>query len=289
MKPIAFIVAALLVAGASAGSAPVLESESQRVAFDPKTGCISRIDNKLAGEGWEIEGDAFSVRAGGFVLNPKTAPLVSLNQRSADSVEATYAAEGRRVVCTYKLGPTGHFLEKHLTIQSTAAFDWKEVQVSNMTFPAGGIEWVRYPHQKTVTFFGRTSRGGLFLGVEKPFDTSAAEASTVTLSYAPSLKAKANETIETEPAYIGVYKRGEHDVVAPDLPLQSESDAMVKMTTAILGPPRHGFVPMACGWWCEFEHHDYKDEAMVEADLRSLDFLAEVGIDWLSDNHPWGG
>ncbi len=23
--------------------------------------------------------------------------------------------------------------------------------------------------------------------------------------------------------------------------------------------------------------------------MKSLDFLAECGIDWLSDSHPWGG
>ena len=64
---------------------------------------------------------------------------------------------------------------------------------------------------------------------------------------------------------------------------------MVAMTTAVLGPPRHGFAPMACGWWCEMEHYTYKDAARVEADNRSIDFLKDIGIDWVSDNHPWGG
>ena len=64
---------------------------------------------------------------------------------------------------------------------------------------------------------------------------------------------------------------------------------MVAMTSAILGPPRHGLVPMACGWHCEMEQYTYADEKAVEADMQSLDFLAECGIDWLSDSHPWGG
>jgi len=89
--------------------------------------------------------------------------------------------------------------------------------------------------------------------------------------------------------YLGVYRRQSGDVEQVGLPLQSESDAMVAMTSAILGPPRHGFVPMACGWWCEMEHNTYKDEAHVERDLRSIDFLKNLGIDWLADNHPWGG
>jgi hypothetical protein len=35
--------------------------------------------------------------------------------------------------------------------------------------------------------------------------------------------------------------------------LQAESDAMVAMTSVILGPPRFGLVPMACGWHSEME------------------------------------
>lgn len=288
MKLTTFFFATLLAGGTSLRSAPILESDACRVTFNASSGCISRIENKLAGEGWEIHGDEFSLVTNILVLSPQTVKLVSLDQKG-DSVEATYAGNGRRVVSTYRLGATGHFLEKHLTIQSAKAFDWKEAVVSQIAIPAGGVEWVRYPHQKTVTFFGRTPRGGLFLGLEKPFDTSKTEGSAVTLGYAPSLTVKANEIIQTEPVYIGVYKRGDRDVVVPNLPLQSESDAMVKMTSSILGPPRHGFVPMACGWWCEMEHHTYTDEASVEADLRSLDFLVDVGIDWLSDNHPWSG
>ena len=46
---------------------------------------------------------------------------------------------------------------------------------------------------------------------------------------------------------------------------------------------------MACGWWSEMEHNTYKDEAAVKADQRSIDFLREAGVDWVSDSHPWGG
>lgn len=37
------------------------------------------------------------------------------------------------------------------------------------------------------------------------------------------------------------------------------------------------------------EHHTYKDVASLEPDLRSIDFIRDLGIDWISDNHPWGG
>jgi len=91
-------------------------------------------------------------------------------------------------------------------------------------------------------------------------------------------------------AYFGVYRRGPNDGDQPkaELPLRSESDAMVAMTSAILGPPRFGFAPMACGWHSEMEHGPYTEQSVV-GDMKSLDFLASCGIDFVSDGHPWGG
>ncbi|MFA5058879.1 MAG: hypothetical protein WC485_12250, partial [Opitutaceae bacterium] len=75
---------------------------------------------------------------------------------------------------------------------------------------------------------------------------------------------------------------------APSFPLRSESDSMVAMTSAILGPPRFGFVASANGWTCEMEHEAYTKESLA-GDMRSLDFLAACGFDWLTDSRPWGG
>ena len=144
--------------------------------------------------------------------------------------------------------------------------------------------------------------------MEVPFDASSLDGQQVTLTYAPSLKVKAGEKVACEPAYFGVYRRGPGEMEkkgmpfrqprhawaagqveeVEELPLRCESDAMVAMTSAILGPFRFGLVPMACGWHSEMEHGTYTDQS-VAGDMKSLDFLAECGIDWVSDSHPWGG
>jgi hypothetical protein len=166
------------------------------------------------------------------------------------------------------------------------------------------------------TYLGRTAEGGFFTGVELPFDASSLKGNQIVLAYAPSLKVRPGEKFRCEPAYLGVYQRQPADLAtssrpsarsgdrkgrtassvkdasaeqAEVLPLPSESDAMVSMTSAILGPPRHGLVPMACGWHSEMEQHTYASAEGVEGDMRSVDFLAECGIDWLSDSHPWDG
>jgi hypothetical protein len=36
------------------------------------------------------------------------------------------------------------------------------------------------------------------------------------------------------------------------------------------------------------QHGAYTEQSVAE-DMKSLDFLAECGIDWVSDSHPWGG
>jgi hypothetical protein len=46
---------------------------------------------------------------------------------------------------------------------------------------------------------------------------------------------------------------------------------------------------MACGWWCEMEHQTYRTEGQIEGDMRSIDFLAACGVDWVTDSHPWSG
>lgn len=84
-------------------------------------------------------------------------------------------------------------------------------------------------------------------------------------------------------------KTGAVPAAAKVLPLPSESAAMTAMTSAILGPPRHGLMAFANGWHSQMEQDAYDTEAKIEGDLRSLEFLAGCGLDGVSDCHPWGG
>jgi hypothetical protein len=178
-----------------------------------------------------------------------------------------------------------------------------------------GYRPVRPPESEpSRTFFGRTDKGGFFAGMEVPYDNSRLAGTAMHLGYAPNLKVKAGERLECEPMYFGVYRRGEYDrraaewkpaapavllgqavppgapaAPAKPLPLPSESAAMTAMASAILGPPRHGLMALACGWHCQMEQAAYDTEAKLEGDLRSLEFLAACGLDGVTDPHPWGG
>ena len=291
-----------------------LQNDRLGLAFERKTGTVRAIENKLTGETYQVRGDEFQVEAVQFRAGLADAKLVDLAVEG-DTLKADYQSNDLAIQVRYTL--RGHFAEKQLTLTSPHDYGLKKLILSKPRFSGPDLKMVAYRYPKfgrkpgeepCCTFFGRTPKGGFFTGVEAPFDASSFVGQEVTLAYAPSLKVAAGEKVVCEPVYFGVYRRGPGDVekkgmafrrpdhptapvqveVPEELPLQSESDAMVAMTSAILGPPRFGLVPMACGWHSEMEHRTYTDQSVV-GDMRSLDFLAECGIDWVSDSHPWGG
>ena len=271
-----------------------LQSDQMRLVFDRVTGTLSAIENKLADETYRVEGDEFEIETVGFRVGFAESKLVGFAVEGS-LLRADYRAADFTIQVRYTL--RGHFVEKQLTLTSTHDYGLKKLTVSQPRFT--GIELnvlaYRYPkygrqpgQEPCCTYFFRSAKGGLFAGTEVPFDVSSVSATQVTLAYPPSLKVKAHEPFKSEPVYFGVYRKPPGDSAPDKLPLASESDAMVAMTSTILGPPRFGLVPLACGWHSQMEQKTYTEESL-EGDIRSLDFLASCGIDWVTDSHPWGG
>jgi hypothetical protein len=77
------------------------------------------------------------------------------------------------------------------------------------------------------------------------------------LRYIPGLKVASGERFVCDPAYFGVYCRGRHDKEDGSLPIRSESDAMVAMTSTILGPSRSGVMAVANGWGSEMHQDEF--------------------------------
>jgi len=288
----------VLVASTDAGAQGRvgIENSRLRLSFDRKTGTLVAIENKLAAETYQICGD----ECGFDALEGRTAfadlKLVSLG-RQGEVVSACYKAGQMAIEASYTLRGESHFVEKRLTLTWDRNCGLKKVVVSRPTFSCPGLQVVSYRYPKfgrapgaepECTFFGRTARGGFFTGLEHSYDASAAKGNTVVLEFAPSLKIAANERFICKPAYFGVYRRGPLDKEEKGGPLQSESSAMVAMTSAILGPPRFGLVPMMNGWCSQMVRSEYTEQS-VAADMKALDVMAQCGIDWYSDAHPWGG
>lgn len=275
----------------------VLENSQLGLTFDRTSGALIALENKLTGETYAINNDYFVVDAAEFLLDFREIPPASVDLGEY-VLRARYETPYVTAEVAYQLHANSHYAEKAIVLTSARDYRLKHMVVSQPAFSGNGISIVEYRYptferppgtEPSCTFFGRTDKGGFFTGMEEPFDDSSLDGNQVTLGYAPSLKIKAAEKLISEPVYFGVYKKSPHDMVEDQLPLWSESEAMVAMTSSILGGPRHGFVPMACGWHSEMAHNAFTTEAEAIADMKSLDFLAECGIDWCSDSHPWGG
>ncbi|MCI0626917.1 MAG: hypothetical protein L0387_35605 [Acidobacteria bacterium] len=283
---------------------PSVENQTIRLRFNDERHALTSIENRLTGEVYPVTGDDFAIeieeydfaqrgasgpKVTNLTLTPRDLKLKQV-KHSQSELEIQLGDEIHIVTVHYRLLPSNNFFEKRLRFKSTRAFGFKRVVISTLDFRSSRLVWMRYPYQKNVTFFGRSAKGGLFTGVELPFDrSSVGENGQLELAYVPHFRGVAAETMETEPAYVGVYRRRAGETPSPGLPLASESDAMLAMTSQILGPPRHGLMPIVCGWWSELSHGTYNSPADVEADMRSIDFIADCGINWVLDSHPWSG
>jgi hypothetical protein len=336
---------------------PILENDVLRLEFDSQACGLSAIVNKLTGEKYAVGGDAFTIETTTFQRTQTEMRRVGWALK-AGTLTARYADADLTVEVAYELRTGDNFFQKRITITFAANGGVKQLVISRPTFALKGLDIVCYRHpdfdwiseyvrnkhgwddlkrppdsEPTRTFFGRTSLGGFFAGVEMPYDNSHMEKNALFLGYAPSLKVREGEQLACEVMYFGVYRRSERDMRATEwtpipaaslfgqkgvdgfdgaaaaglsieqpenrvvqptairkvLPLPSESASMTAMTSAILGPARHGLMAFACGYHSQMEQAGYDSDEKLEGDLRSLEFLASCGLDGVMDSHPWGG
>ena len=274
-------------------AAVTLESDLIGAKFDSETGSLIQLTNKLTDQTLNVWGDQFRIETSRFTFAQQDASQVTLVKKSDEQFQATYEADGHRVVATWQLGAGRHFLRKQLVFSSSAPFGFRNLVISNPGFSGVPLEFAPYRHLKSVTYFGRCRQGGIFLGVELAFDHSCLDArNMVSLGYAPKLKVEADQEIVCEPAYFGVYRKLEEEEEKEEkggLPLASESEAMVAMTSAILPPNHRRLGPLMCGWWSETFRQPYRTPEDARHDMRSIDFCKECGIDVISDGRTWSG
>jgi hypothetical protein len=271
-------------------TAVTLENDLIGAKFDSETGSLIQLTNKLTDQTLDVWGDQFRIEASRFTLAQKDVSQVSLVKKSDEQFEATYLADGHKVVATWQLGGGHHFLQKQLVISSSSPFDFRNLVTSRPGFSGVPLEFVPYRHLKSATYFGRCPQGGIFLGVELAFDHSSLDArNMVSLGYTPNLKVEAHEEVICEPVYLGVYRKHKEEEAKAGLPLACESRAMVAMISAILPPIHRRLGPLMCGWWSETFREPYRTPEDAQRDMRSIDFCKECGIDVISDGRTWSG
>ena len=279
-------------------AASILENNQVGISLNQTTGALACLHNKLTGEYYHVENDAFQIQThetlamSSFRLNSVT--------RNNDRLNLRYNHLSMTIEVEYRL--YHHFLRKFLTILPAEDCIVQRIVVGSPEYSGDQLLcMIEYRYQMNKTFFGRTPMGGFFTGLELPFDNSCAEDDRVTLVFSPNYRLRKREKFECEASYFGVYqrmgdkanhlrgelRRGDYH----NLPLPAESAAMVAMTSAILGPPRHGPVsvlsPCASnnrGWQAWYHSH-----AEVEENKKVLDFAHQCSVGWVQDFMPWSG
>lgn len=176
----------------------VLENDRLGLRFDRKTGTLTAMDNKLTGETYRVNGDEFAVEAVEFRLDLSETKLTSLKLRDG-VLHVRYGCSEMTIEVAYTLGGENHFVEKRMILTADRDYGLKKVVLSRPTFSADDLKIAEYRYPKfkrppgtepDCTLFGRTAKGGFFVGVEMPFDASSVTGNQVVLAYAPSLKVR---------------------------------------------------------------------------------------------------
>jgi hypothetical protein len=171
----------LLGTPTQADIASVLENTQLALRFDAQSGTLLAIHNKLTGETYQVGGDRFAVEAADFRLDFPQVKLSSLKQQG-ETLKAQYQGDTMTIDVTYTLAAERQFAEKQLILTCNRPYVLKKVILSRPTFSATDLRMISYRYPKfgrkpgeepNCTCFGRTAQGGLFTGVEVPFDASS--------------------------------------------------------------------------------------------------------------------
>lgn len=204
--------------GQAPASGPLLRLESRylSLALSPRDGSLVEVENKLTGEVHQASGTTFVIYSDHGEVIPGTSRLVK-QERTAEQIELVFEHSPVMVRVKYHLGRDRHFLEKTLAVenQGPGAVLIQEVITDRLRFTPQFLE--AYAHDDgtdwkcPINVFLRTEKGGLFLGIENPYFEMLApgawNASRVELRYSPRWILRPGETFESEPSFLGVYKK----------------------------------------------------------------------------------
>jgi hypothetical protein len=116
-------------AAAQAQDTLALENGRLGLSFDQRTGTLTAIHNKLAGETYAVSGDEFAVEAVEFGIEFGKPKLAAVKQ-SGGTLDARYEADGMTVEVTYALRGENHFAEKQITLTATRNYGLKKLVLS---------------------------------------------------------------------------------------------------------------------------------------------------------------
>ena len=180
-------------------------------------------DGKLESVANLLAAETYSFRSDSFALD------TDLGQFSNRNVRPTRVTAGKnRIVCHYEFGPGGAnsasrisadlvytlagnngFFRRTLSISNTGPLRVRNLVLGETSYsspPEESVHYLTFWMAPTVEFI-RHRNGGLFTGIENPFYQADLDEKRVALSFQPGLILRAGEGYESEPQFMGVYRK----------------------------------------------------------------------------------
>lgn len=176
-------------------------------------GYLLSVENRTASERYDFESDGFALKTdlGTFTSSGAADITVRSNKRR---IIFRYKYDGPKqsgiiLEMTYNLEPSNGFFRRALRVANDKPLRVENLRMGKTIFaslPDETIHYLTFWMSPTVEFI-RFARGGLFTGIENPFYRADLDVNGVALSFEPGLILKSGEGYESEPQFIGVYKR----------------------------------------------------------------------------------
>lgn len=185
--------------------------QNEQVAFTvSERGAIVEIANRAAGEVYRVREDFFRIETDAWILDSRRCATIA-NRRETNEVICAFQADGgAQVEWVYRHRPDRPYLERTLVIRNgPRPLTLRLVEPGHTAFEAPPAEMIPYDTfwQCPTVAFLRWPKGGLFAGIENPFFATRGDNGVLAQSFAPGMVLKPGETYESEPQFIGVYRR----------------------------------------------------------------------------------
>ena len=184
-----------------------LSNEKLKVIIS-NTGKLLSVENFLSSEKYDFVSDQFELDTDIGILSNKDKKPNSIKKNNHSIVyQFDYGNVDLELV--YTLKAENSFFRRLLKVVTKTPLRIKKLKLGEIKFsePADeAIHYMTFWMAPTVEFI-RFEKGGIFTGFENPFYHADLNEKGVALSFEPGLILKVDEGYESEPQFIGVYKK----------------------------------------------------------------------------------
>jgi hypothetical protein len=285
---------------AGIGDCNQLENQKLRAQIS-HAGALVMVENRLAAEAYGIDADAFEIDTDlGILTNQNAKPVEVQKLDNGIAYRFVFDHLGQSgtsslgVTLTYTLGPDNAFFRRVLKIANHDPIRLKNVRMGRTIFREPAEEVVHYLTfwmAPTVEFI-RHHAGGMFTGIENPFYHAELDVKGMALNFEPGLILNAGEGYESEPQFLGVYKKSGVMIEDSDRPFRypnasgyipidrNESRAMRAFALDYLAPVQNTVQNINYQFF-----HPLPQKPTTEDDkryfLKTIDTFADIGGDMI--------